>query len=108
VSFSAAVTARAGELLSQPAPFESKKSRSDVKEELRRYKQAGVNPWSTSYTPLRSFKSTRTRADVQAEFLASREEVAAFNGEDSGSAFLASRRPAPRTTVAPLLGRRAD
>ena len=53
-----------------------------------------MNPWSTSYNPLKGFRSERSRADVQAEFLRSREAVSAFTGEDSGSAYLAARKPA--------------
>jgi hypothetical protein len=56
-----------------------------------------ANPWSTSYNPLASFRSQRSRADVQAEYLASRNAVAAFTAEDSGSAYLAA---APRATEA--------
>ncbi len=69
--------------------FVSTKSRAEVQAELQAYKQAGVNPWSTSYNPLRGFKSTTTRAQVVAAYLADREAVAALNSEDSGSASLA-------------------
>ena len=55
-------------------------------------RQQGVSPWSTAYNPLSSFQGQRTRAEVQAEFLASRNAVQAFTGEDSGSAYLASRK----------------
>jgi Domain of unknown function (DUF4148) len=69
-------------------PFTSTKSRAEVQAELSQYKAAGVNPWSTSYNPLKSFQSTKSVADVRGEFLASRNEVAAMNAEDSGSAYL--------------------
>jgi hypothetical protein len=49
-----------------------------------------VSPWSTQYNPLATFRSTRTRAEVQAEYIRSRDAVAAMNGEDSGSAYLAA------------------
>ena len=65
------------------------KSRAEVVAELKEYKRAGVNPWSMSYNPLRTFKSTTTRDAVVAEFLGSRDQVAALYGEDSGSAYLA-------------------
>lgn len=52
----------------------------------------GVSPWSSAYNPLATFKSQRTRAEVTAEYLASRNAVAAFTSEDSGSAFLAQHR----------------
>ena len=82
--------------------FVSSRTRADVQAELAAYKQAGVNPWSTQYNPLRSFKSTATRADVTADYLASRDEVNALNSEDSGSAYLAQVRVTgvPPTTLA--------
>ena len=62
--------------------------------QLVEYKNAGVNPWSTSYNPLKSFRGEKTRAQVTNEYLASRNAVAAFTGEDSGSAYLASSKQA--------------
>jgi len=70
--------------------FVGAKSRDAVQAELAAYKQAGVNPWSTQYNPLRSFSSSTTREAVVADYIASREHVAAFNGEDSGSVWLAT------------------
>lgn len=67
------------------------RTRGDVQSELARCKQSGVNPWSTAYNPVRAFQSTRTRARVQAEYVDSRNEVAAMTREDSGSAYLARR-----------------
>jgi hypothetical protein len=67
-------------------------TRMEVQSQLTGYKQAGVNPWSTSYNPLKSFRSERSRAQVTAEFLGSRAAVAAMTGEDSGSAYLAARQ----------------
>lgn len=74
------------------AAFTSSKSRAEVLAELQAYKQAGVNPWSTSYNPLRGFQSAGTREAVVAEYLASRDVVHALTGEDSGSAYLAQAR----------------
>ena len=51
-----------------------------------------ANPWSTRYNPLDSFQSQRTRAEVQADYVANRDRVNAFTREDSGSAFLATNR----------------
>ena len=84
--------------------FVSARSRADVQAELAAYKQAGVNPWSTQYNPLRSFQSTATRADVTAAYLAARDEVHALNSEDSGSDYLAQARTVgtPSTTLAGL------
>jgi Domain of unknown function (DUF4148) len=70
-------------------PFVSTRSRTEVVAELTAYKKSGVNPWSASYNPLRQFRSTTTREAVAAAFLASRDEVKALNGEDSGSVYLA-------------------
>lgn len=69
-------------------------TRAAVQAQLAEYKNAGVNPWSTSYNPLKSFRGEKTRAEVTAEFLASRNAVAAMTGEDSGSAYLAAHQPA--------------
>ena len=73
--------------------FNGTRTRAEVRAELGQYQQAGVNPWATSYNPLTGFRSTRTRAQVQAEYLASRDAVAAFSAEDSGSTYLAAHRP---------------
>ncbi|HEY0825628.1 MAG TPA: DUF4148 domain-containing protein [Ramlibacter sp.] len=81
--------------------FTGSKSVAEVRAELDAYKSAGVNPWSTSYNPLKGFRSAATRAEVTAEYLASRNEVRALSGEDSGSAWLAqSRQPAVPANLA--------
>ena len=72
--------------------FSSGKSRLDVGAELAQYRQQGVNPWSMSYNPLRGFTSTARRTDVTAAYVASRDEVRALSGEDSGSTYLAQAR----------------
>lgn len=76
-----------------PAPTAT--SRAAVQAELREFKQARVNPWSNQYNPLRHADSERSRAQVRDEFLASRERVAAFTAEDSGSAYLAAAKAEP-------------
>lgn len=70
-------------------PLAAGKSRAEVQADLAAYKQAGVNPWSISYNPLKTFRSDKSRAQVTGEYLASRDAVAAMTGEDSGSAYLA-------------------
>ena len=82
--------------------FQSTKTRAEVQGELAAYRHAGVNPWATSYQPLNYFHSATTRAAVVGEYLASRNEVRALTGEDSGSAYLAQARGAvhPMTTLA--------
>jgi hypothetical protein len=84
-------------------PFVSTKSRAEVQAELHAFKQAGVNPWSMSYDQLAGFKSTLSRQQVVADYLGARDEVAAINGEDSGSAYLAqafAQRGNGRATLA--------
>ena len=73
--------------------FTSSATRAQVRADLLAHKQANVNWWSTSYSPLRSFRSDRTRAEVIAEYVANRDEVAATTGEDSGSAYFAQALP---------------
>lgn len=81
--------------------FVPSKTRAQVQAELAQYKREGVNPWSIQYNPLASFRSTADRADVTAAYIASRDEVSALNGEDSGAAYLAQARGvAPATTLA--------
>lgn len=65
-------------------------SREAVQAELAQYRREGVNPWSMSYNPLKSFRSSTSRDAVSSQFLEAREQVAAFTGEDSGSSYLAS------------------
>jgi hypothetical protein len=72
--------------------FTGARSRVEVQAELQAFKQSGVNPWSTQYSLVKNFNSTKTRDQVVAEYLASRQEVSAFNGEDSGSVYLAQAR----------------
>jgi hypothetical protein len=74
-------------------PFVSTAERAQV--------QAGVaqartvaNPWSIAYNPLATFSSSRTREEVRAEYMASRDEVAPLTGEDSGAFALAKQQQA--------------
>jgi hypothetical protein len=85
----AAGNAFADDITIDTTPFTSTKSRAEVQAELAKPHGPGGSPWSMRYNPLAGFKSTLTRAQVQAEYIASRDEVAALNGEDSGSAYLA-------------------
>lgn len=76
----------------QFAPNAGPVSRTQVQAELSQYRQSGVNPWSTSYNPLKQFHSEKTRAQVEAEFLANRDAVRAMTAEDSGAAYLAAHQ----------------
>ena len=85
------------------APFHSTLSTVQVQADLDAFKKAGVNPWAASYNHLRGFKSTATREQVVADFIASRDEVAALNSEDGGSSYHAqggTRRAFDGMTVA--------
>lgn len=87
--------------------FTPSQSRDAVLAELAAYKRAGVNPWSIAYNPLRSFQGVATRDAVVADFLASRGEVRALTGEDSGSAYLAKMR-APVAAPTSVAGQPAN
>ena len=71
-------------------PFVSSKTRAEVQAEAAQVR--GTSPWSIQYNPLAGFKGEMTRAQVTAQYLSSRNQVAALNGEDSGSAYLAQYR----------------
>jgi hypothetical protein len=79
--------------------FTGTKSRAEVQSELQQYQAAGVNPWAQSYDQLRGFQGSKTREQVKAEYVQSREQTAALTGEDSGSAFLSARTPAVAAPV---------
>jgi hypothetical protein len=85
-------TAFADDITVDNTPFVSSKSRAEVQADLAQFKQAGTSPWSIQYNPLRTFKSGTTRAEVTAQYVNSRDAVAALNSEDSGSAYLAHYR----------------
>jgi len=99
----AATAARADDITIDNTPFQSVKSRAEVQAELAQYKKVGVNPWSISYNQLARFQSTRTREQVQAEYRAERDQVAAMTAEDSGSAYLA-KLPAAHNVGTTLAG----
>jgi hypothetical protein len=84
----ASAAARADDITIDTTPFHSQLTRAEVQADLLQFKQGGVNPWSTSYDPLKYYQPTLTRDQVRAEYLSSRNEVTAMNGEDSGSAYL--------------------
>jgi hypothetical protein len=81
-----------GDIAVESTPFVSTRTQAEVQAELAQYKQAGINPWSTSYNPLKYFRSAKSREVVQQEYLASRDEVRGMTAEDSGSAYLAQHR----------------
>jgi hypothetical protein len=100
VLIASAGSALADDITIDSTRFVSGKSRAEVQAELQQFQRAGVNPWAQDYNPLQSFASGKTRAQVSAGYLASRTEVAALSGEDSGAAWLAARASA---VAAPVL-----
>lgn len=101
----AAGNALADDISVDPHPFVSSVSRAQVQEELRQFRQAGVNPWSDDYNPLAGSAGTGSRAEATAAFLAARDLVAAFAGEDSGSSYLARMAHAGARPAATELAR---
>ena len=85
----AAGSVLADDITIDTTPFQSTATRAEVQADLASYKKAGVNPYATSYQPLRSFESSKSRAQVSSEYVASRDRVAFMTREDSGSAYLA-------------------
>lgn len=114
-AFAVATLAAGGSAFAQTAPlgqeggqvdtFTPALSRAAVQADLVQFRSDyAVSPWSIRYNPLAGFKSTQTRADVTAAYIADRDEVAALTGEDSGSAYLAQAgtRSAPANANANL------
>jgi hypothetical protein len=64
-------------------PLKSVKSRSEVQAEL---KKPTPNYWSSQYN-MTKVTSTKSSKQLMDEYIAARPEVAALNGEDSGSAY---------------------
>jgi hypothetical protein len=83
-------TGFAGDISIDTTPFVSSKTRAEVQAEVGQVR--GISPWSMQYNPLSGYKSDRTRAEVTAQYLASRNQVAALTSEDSGSSYLAQTR----------------
>ena len=84
-----------------PEPtFVSTRGRAEVIAELQQFQRAGVNPWADHHDQLQGFESSKSRAQVTAEYLGARDEVMAMSGEDSGSSYLMARSGA---TPAPVL-----
>jgi Domain of unknown function (DUF4148) len=105
----AAVPAFADDITIDPHPFVSTLTREQVRAEtLEAMKQGSLN-YGSGYDPLARYPAPkgpgRTRAEVTAEYLASRNDVTAMNAEDSGSSYMsrmaATRvRPATATELA--------
>lgn len=90
ITAAASASAFADDITIEDHPFVPTLTREQVRGELAQFKASGVDPWAENYDPLAGFASTKTRAQVTAEYLQSRDEVSAFTGEDSGSTYLAA------------------
>ena len=88
--------AYADDITVDPTPFVSTKSRAEVRAEVMgKAEELRIAHGESMEMNRAPFRSTLTRAQVREAYMAARGEVTAFNGEDSGSAYLASR-PARR------------
>lgn len=100
-----AAGAFADEISADPKPFASTATRAQVMQELDDHRRSGVNPYADDYNPLMHFRGDRSRQEVMQEYLRSRDSVAAFTGEDSGSFHLARQvpmhEPAPQLAEEP-------
>jgi hypothetical protein len=92
ILLAAAGSACADDITIETTPFVSSRTRAEVVAEKQQARREGINPWADGYDQLQAFHSTLTRAEVVADFQLSRDEVQAFNGEDSGSAYLMASR----------------
>ncbi len=88
--------AYADDITIDATPFISTKSRAEVRaevigkaEQIRMAHGEGAPEMNHASTS----GSTLTRAQVRDEYMASRAQVSAFNGEDSGSAYLTAMQP---------------
>jgi len=80
--------ARADDITLDSTPFSGQRTRAEVQAELAQFKQAGLDPWAQNYNQLQGFRSTLSRDEVRAAYVADRDQVAALTGEDAGSAYL--------------------
>lgn len=89
---SAAGAAQADDPTPEPPSFISTQSRAEVIADLQQFRRSGIDPWALEYNPIAAFHGIRSRAAVRDEYIAARAAVAALNGEDSGSMYLAQGR----------------
>ena len=91
ICLAAAGSAFADDITIEATPFVSTRSRAEVIAEMQAARNA-ANPWADGYDQLAGFRSTLTREEVVADFLLTRDEMQAFNSEDSGSGYLMAAR----------------
>ena len=98
LGIAAATQARAESPGVDPQPFVSTLTRAEVMADLQAFRASGQNPWADDYNPVAQMASSMTRVQAQAAYIAERDSVRAFAGEDSGSVYIArmknvSQRP---------------
>jgi len=85
--------AYADDITIDTTPFVSSRTRAEVVAEVMGQAEAlriANSEWSTQMSAADLPPSAVTRAQVTAEYIASRREVNALNAEDSGSSYMAS------------------
>ena len=109
IAATTAAAAGAGNVLADDigvdsTPFHSTATRAEVLAELASFSRSATNPWADEYNPLVSMRSEQTRAEVRAQYIAARDQVAALTGEDSGSMTMGRARgqALPDTVVADI------
>lgn len=93
VAAAAAITsgkAYAEDITIDNSPFVSTRSRAEVRAELMN--KGGFTEWALQLNDS-SIKSSYTKGQARADYVAARDEVRALNGEDSGSAYLGRKLP---------------
>ena len=88
--------ANADDITVETTPFVSTRARADVRSELLN-QPGGVSTasseWKMQVNEAASFKSAVTPQQRQQEYTASRQQVQALSGEDSGSSYLKMTPP---------------
>lgn len=96
VATARAGTGLAGDITIETEPFQSTRTRAEVRHEVMGNRDFLAQYREDSGSSTLRFASTRSRQEVVAEYVANRDEVAAMTREDSGSALLyaaGSRNP---------------
>jgi len=88
----------ADDITVETTPFVSTRTRADVQAELFRQPELvsrATTEWALQINEASSFKSATTPQQLRQEYTASRRQVHALSGEDSGSSYLKMTPPLP-------------
>lgn len=87
--------ARADDITIDPSPFVSSVDKAQVKADLQRRGEARLygQDQDARYNEVRPVRSSLTAAQARADYIASRSQVHALDGEDSGSVYFGTLRP---------------